>query len=253
LYGTTRGGGNNDSGTVFKITPGGSLASLYFFCAQAGCADGLNPWGLMQSASGDLYGTTYLGGEGGLGTIFKITASGELTTVHSFCKERGKCPDGANPLAGLVVGSDGNLWGSTAAGGPSGQGTIFKISPDGMLSTVYGAAATTLVQDTDGDFFGTTGAGGSYGYGTVFRLSAGLPPFVKILRAYGHPGETVKILGTALNSATSVTFGATAAVFQVASSSEITATIPAGASGGKVEVVTPGGILSSSLPFLVLP
>jgi len=255
LYGTTIGGGNNDAGTVFKITPGGTLTTLYAFCAQSGCPDGMNPSALVLSPGGDLYGTTYLGGTGGLGTVFKITPSGTFTTVHSFCAEGGNCPDGANPVTALFVASDGNLCGSTAAGGPTGQGTIFEITPGGKLSTLYGAGVTTVMQHTNGDFYGTTSAGGTSGFGTVFSLSAGLPAFVETIPAAGRLGAAVRILGTDLMGATSVTFNGAAAVFDVVSSTEITTTVPAGASSGKVQVAMPGVVatLSTNVSFGVLP
>jgi uncharacterized repeat protein (TIGR03803 family) len=252
LYGTTLGGGNSDAGTVFRIAPTGDLTTLYAFCAQSGCPDGLNPSALVQGPDGGLYGTTYLGGASGLGTVFKITLGGTFRTIHSFCAG-GKCPDGANPATGLFVASDGNLYGSTAAGGPTGVGTIFEITPGGTLTRLYGAGVTTLMQDTNGDFYGTTSAGGTFGFGTVFSLAAGLPAFVKTIPTGGRVGAAVTILGTDLTGSTSVTFNGAPAVFNVVSNSEITTAVPAGASSGTVQVVTPGGTLSGNLPFGVLP
>jgi uncharacterized repeat protein (TIGR03803 family) len=100
LYGTTVGGGAYGNGTVFRITPSGTLTTLYSFCAQSGCTDGANPVaGLVQATNGDFYGTTIGGGannnsctyntEGGCGTVFKITPSGTLTTLYSFCSKAG--------------------------------------------------------------------------------------------------------------------------------------------------------------------
>ena len=110
-----------------------------------------------------------------------------------------------------------------------------------------------LVQDTNGDFYGTTFNGGANNSGTVFRLSVGLGPFVKPRPPFGKVGAAVKILGTNLTGATSVGFNGTAAVFEVVSSSEITTTVPAGASSGEVQVVTPSGTLSSNASFRVVP
>ncbi len=93
LYGTTFGGGADGYGTVFKITPSGTLTTLYSFCSQSGCPDGDEPAaGLIQATNGDLYGTTNEGGAncvsaGGCGTVFKITPSGTLTTLYSFCSQ----------------------------------------------------------------------------------------------------------------------------------------------------------------------
>jgi uncharacterized repeat protein (TIGR03803 family) len=110
-----------------------------------------------------------------------------------------------------------------------------------------------LVQDTDGTFYGTTGYGGVDNDGTVFSLSVGLGPFVETQTTSGKVGAVVKILGTDLTGATSVSFNGTAAPFTVVAPSLITATVPAGATSGKVEVVTPSGTLSSDVPFRVLP
>ena len=100
LYGTTYGGGTNNGGTIFKITPHGTLMSLYSFCSQSGCPDGAEPEAvLVQAANGDLYGTTVVGGANLRGTIFKITPSGTLTTLYSFCSQT-NCTDGANPTLG---------------------------------------------------------------------------------------------------------------------------------------------------------
>src|SRR5271154_11113 len=98
LYGTTFGLGANGGGTVFKISLGGELTTLYNFCAQSGCTDGSAPAApLIQSTNGDLYGTTLFGGADNNGTVFKITPSGTLTTLHIF-----DGTDGSAPEAGLV-------------------------------------------------------------------------------------------------------------------------------------------------------
>ena len=249
--------------SVFKITPSGTLTTLYRFCSQTHCADGYGPQGLVQDTDGDFYGTTNQGGANhDSGTVFKITLGGTLTTLYSFCSQS-PCTDGKYPEA-LVQATDGNLYGTTGGGGANSGGTVFKITPSGMLTTVYrfcsqspctdgfepGAA---LVQDTNGDFYGTTVDGGTNNNGTLFRLSVGLGPFVKPRPPYGKVGAAVKILGTNLTGATSVSFNGTAAVFTVVSSSEITTTVPAGASSGKVQVVTTSGTLSSIAVFRVIP
>ncbi|MGB6472140.1 MAG: choice-of-anchor tandem repeat GloVer-containing protein, partial [Candidatus Acidiferrales bacterium] len=118
FYGTTRVGGNtNDAGTVFKLTPSGILTTLYSFCSQGGtdCTDGEYPYGgLIQGSDGNFYGTTFEGGDGyfNVGTVFKITPSGTLTTLYSFCSQA-NCTDGELPYAGLIQGSDGNFYGTT--------------------------------------------------------------------------------------------------------------------------------------------
>lgn len=256
LYGTTIFGGANGAGTVFKMTPGGALTTLYSFCGEDDCGDGQNPQvNLVQATNGDLYGTTSLGGANAMGTVFKMTPSGALTTLYSFCSQSG-CPDGSG-FAPLVQATNGDLYGTTVAGGESGYGTIFKITPGGTLTTLHSFDGTDgeypggLIQDTNGLLYGTTTAGGANNYGTVFSLSVGLGPFVKTQTASGEVGAPINILGSDLTGATSVTFNGIAAAFTVVSRYLITTTVPAGASTGEVEVVTPSRTLSSNVPFRV--
>jgi uncharacterized repeat protein (TIGR03803 family) len=406
LYGTTESGGANGEGTVFKVTPTGTLTTLYSFCAKTNCTDGSLPFGgLVLGTDGNFYGTTSLGGSvagdcatGGCGTLFKITPAGKLTTLHSFDSTDGETPygplvqatngnfygttqsgnvysvtsggtfttvlaagaggfaliqatngifygaggsvysvtsagtlttlftfdgaDGSYPVGPLVQASNGNFYGTTTQGGAhdlcngeifQGCGTVFEITPAGKLTvvdsfdasdgcypngsmiqatngilygtTVYGDSAggcygtpgtifsitsgvtlTTvhnfdntdgenpsggLFQATNGTFYGTAFQGGANGAGTIFSLSLGLGPFVETLPTAGKVGAAVKILGTNLTGATSVNFDGKAATFTVVSSSEITTTVPAGATTGEVEVVTPSGTLSSNVSFRV--
>ena len=192
LYGTTYGGGANPRvGTVFKITPSGTLTTLYSFCAQTNCTDGQQPYaGLVRGSDGNFYGTTLEGGantgcslgSGTCGTVFKITPGGALTTLHSFCSQAG-CADGGNPYARLVQASDGNFYGTTFERGANGYGTVFKITPSGTLTTLYSFCSQTncadgqypyagLVQANDGNFYGSTSEGGGPGQdGTVFKIT----------------------------------------------------------------------------------
>jgi len=173
LYGTTVGGGvNQRGGTVFQITPvSGTLATLYSFCSQTGCADGKLPYApLIQAPNGDFYGTTYRGGANNLGTVFKIDATGERTTVYNFCPQSG-CSDGAYP-EGTLVQYGGDFYGTTSGGGANSvSGTVFKITPNGTLTRLYSFCSQTgcidgtqpgagLVQGVDGNFYGTTPTGG---------------------------------------------------------------------------------------------
>lgn len=268
FYGPIQYGGVYGAGTVSKITPTGNLSTLYNFCSQTNCTDGsILLGGLTQAPNGNFYGTTWSGGASSYGTVFTITQSGALTTLHSF-----DYTDGDGPYAALVQATDGDFYGTTYEGGsntnsacPSGCGTIFKITPAGVLTTLYnfcsqgGTSCTDgsipfagLVQDTNGKLYGTTSQGGAFGPGTVFSLSVGLAPFVKTQPTSGKLGAAVKILGTNLTGATGVTFNGAAATFTVVSSSEITTTVPAGATTGKVKVVAPHGTLSSNVNFRVL-
>ena len=195
FYGTTVFGGNSSScnshfgcGTIFKITPSGTLTTLYSFCSAPNCADGSSPSAaLVQATDGNFYGTTNYSGSGdycnyGCGTVFKITPGGNLTTLHNF-----DGTDGGYPVAPLVQGSDGNLYGTTSRFGANGAGTVFKMAPNGTLTTLYNLCAqggsnctdgsypsAGLVQASDGNFYGTTISGGTNDNGiggTVFKIT----------------------------------------------------------------------------------
>lgn len=145
LYGTTQEGGAYGGGTVFKLTPSGEQTVLYSFCSQAYCTDGAGPVaGLIADAQGNLYGTTSGGGGNCFsssacqGTVFKLDPSGAETVLYRFCAQS-NCADGSNPLAGLIMDAQGNLYGTTANGGNMnancayggsnfGCGTVFKLT-----------------------------------------------------------------------------------------------------------------------------
>lgn len=411
FYGTTSAGGASNQGTVFRITPGGVLTTLYSFCKDANCADGASPYaGLVLAANGNFYGTTSAGGNSGCyldlgcGTLFEITSRGKLTTLYRFCSQT-NCADGANPWGGLIQATDGNFYGTTfdgstvfeispqgmlktladveeseaglvegtdasffgvAAGGynccgavfkvtargaltilhsfsgpdgdtpvgplvqatnagfygttqfgadltcnpPRGCGTVFSITPSGELRTLHsfgdsdGAEPTAgLIQATDGNLYGTTLAGGNLGCsddfgcgtifqinakgtlrtlhafgsgdgayplggllqatsglfygttwesGTVFSLDMGLGPFVTFVRAAGKIGETGGILGQGFVGTSSVLLDGIPANFKVISDTFIKATVPFGATTGYVTVTTPSGMLTSNVPFHVI-
>jgi len=180
LYGTTSGGGNtngcyNGCGTVFKITPQGAFTLLHSFDSTDGAfpADSL-----VQATNGNFYGTAEGGGTRGGGTVFEITSNGILTTLHNF----ESYPTPADPFAGLVQATDGNFYGTTWKGGPRGDGTAFKITTGGKLTTLHSFCShgcsdgafpvAGLVQGTDGNFYGTASQGGIvYGDGAVFEIS----------------------------------------------------------------------------------
>jgi uncharacterized repeat protein (TIGR03803 family) len=271
IYGTTAFGGLAiaNAGTVFKITPAGKFTTLYRFCSENGCFDGAYPYGgLVQASDGNFYGTTYIGGSTNDGTIFKITAAGKLTNLHSF-----DLTDGALPAGSLTQGTDGSLYGTTSNGGTGncsssfgpGCGTVFKLTPHGTLIPLHsfdmsdGAGPLgAVLQATDGVFYGTTSGGGEfpcsrYGCGTVFSVDTGLGPFVAFVRNYGKVGQTGGILGQGFTGTTSVSLNGTPASFTVVSDTFIKATVPLGATTGFVKVVTPSGTLTSNVPFRVLP
>jgi uncharacterized repeat protein (TIGR03803 family) len=263
FYGTTYEGGANGYGTVFKITPGGRLTTLHSFDST----DGVGPIsGLIQAADGNFYGTTEHGGIGGVngyGTVFKVTPSGRLTTVHRF-----DLSDGAYPTGGLIQATDGNLYGTTseAYAAHDGYGTVFIINPEGVLTTLHTFDLSDgawplggLLQDTNGKLYGTTSGGGELtcdapdGCGTIFSLDMGLGPFVAFVRAAGKVGQTGGILGQGFTGTTSVSLNGIPASFTVVSDTFLKATVPAGATTGYVTITTPTGTLTSNVPFHVIP
>jgi uncharacterized repeat protein (TIGR03803 family) len=283
LYGTTIGGGANDGGTVFKITPKGGLTTLYNFCSQPNCTDGSDPFaGLIQGTDGNFYGTTAYGGSTSCGTgincgtVFKITPTGTLTTLYSFCAQAG-CADGYFPYAGLIQGTDGNFYGTTNLGGSDlidctsqvgGCGTVFQITSGGALTRLHSFSNTDgalprggLLQASNGTFYGTTSYGGGLtcpdggqsGCGTVFSVDMGLGPFVAFVHAMGKVGQTGDILGQGFTGTTSVSLNGIPASFTVVSDTYIRATVPAGATTGYVTVTTPSSTLTSNVPFHVIP
>lgn len=200
IYGTTEGGGGGGSnnycafsvygcGTVFKITPGDTLSTLYAFCSAPPCTSGANPdGGVTLGIDGNFYGTTQGGGafnsscNFGCGTVFKIAANGTLTTLYSFCTggDGGDgCVDGSSPYGGLVQATNGSFYGTTYSGGDNNGGSVFKITVDGALTTydlctggnctVGSGPAGSLIQASDGNLYGTTAGNGTGG--TVYRMT----------------------------------------------------------------------------------
>jgi uncharacterized repeat protein (TIGR03803 family) len=181
FYGTNRSGGANAAGTVFEITPSGTLTTLATFCSAANCADGRTPLaGLVQSVDGSFYGTTSGGGAYNNGTVFAVSQTG-FDTVYSF-----QTSDASQPLGALLQASDGNFYGTTQSGGTHNDGTVFRITPDGVFTRLHSFCSQTncidgsepksgLIQAVDGNLYGTTSGGGSGGAGTVYRISGVSP------------------------------------------------------------------------------
>jgi uncharacterized repeat protein (TIGR03803 family) len=165
-------------GTIFKATPQGDVTTLHKFDWNDG---GYPAAGLVEAAGGNFYGTTGSGGVHGAGTVLGMTPGGKMTSLYSFCAQT-NCADGDDPQAVLVVGNDGDLYGTTALGGTGDRGTIFKITPGGALTTLYSFCGKTnctdgegpfapLVLGTDGNFYGVTNYGGAYNSGTIFKIT----------------------------------------------------------------------------------
>jgi uncharacterized repeat protein (TIGR03803 family) len=201
FYGVASGGGSSGTdfcqpyagvfgcGTIFKLTPSGHFTLLYSFCGGYGCGllptDGADPRGrLALGPDGNLYGTTQQGGvyQGyyNSGTIFRISLSGGgYQIMHIFSGGSGT-GDGAGPVAGLTLASDGNFYGTTQVGGVNNAGTVFKMNLAGTVTILRSFSNTdnngaeplgALIQASDGNLYGTCYTGGSVGGGTVFRIS----------------------------------------------------------------------------------
>ena len=168
LYGTA---GTDTYGMVYRLTTSGTFTMLAAFDG----VNGSSPRGSMvEGTDGAFYGTTAFGGANNDGTVFRVTTNGELKALVSF-----NAYNGAHPLGGLISGSDGALYGTTLAnGGGYSQGTVFRVTTNGLLTTLTtfnstngGSLRTRLVQGQDGALYGMTASGGSADLGTVFRVT----------------------------------------------------------------------------------
>ena len=252
FYGTTEYGGNYPNGglgTIFRVGSDGSFSNLVSFNSVNGA---LPEAGLCKGNDGSFYGTTSGGGtngNGGDGTIFKITTNGVFTTLYEF---GAASDDGIGPDAALIQGSDGDLYGTTkwSVNNNTPWGTVFKITTNGVLTTLYsfsptgpgigpfganadGAfAQTKLVQGSNGDLYGETSYGGTYGYGTIFRIT--IPPaFQSITQTNGMfnftwsimPGQKYQLQSnTNLNSTNWVNLGSSTTASNAAVSASDTMT-----------------------------
>ena len=188
FYGTTESGGASNNGTLFEVTPTGGFTNLISFTGTNGIYLGdYSTAGLVLGTNGNLYGTTQYGGtndpaDGGDGTIFQLTTNGVFTSLVSFSGTNGAWL-GANPMGNLVLGADGNLYGTTQYGGTNdpatgGDGTIFRITSAGAFASLCSFNTTNganpqagLVPGGNGSYYGTTFNGGSNLLGTVFKIN----------------------------------------------------------------------------------
>jgi len=190
LYGSGSRGGvntgqaaNSGNGVIFRISKTGTFQNLHTFCAGSTCTEGRFPSALVLGLDGKFYGSTrgVAANTSGTGTIFRISSSGVLETMHTFSA----IPDGGDPLAGLIQGSDCNFYGATSGGGPTATsaGTVFRITPGDVYTVLYSFSVAAgapllnghspqvgLVQASNGKLYGTTNRGGVYGWGTIYEV-----------------------------------------------------------------------------------
>ena len=233
LYSTSTDGGlnNNNEGTIFQLSPSGSMTPLWSFDGNNKTNSGIYPYsGLTLGTDGNFYGTTYEGGSSSnAGTVFKVTTSGKITTLYTFGGFN--CCVYAAPIQGF----DGNYYGTTSNGGGEVFGTVYKMTPAGKVTFIYTFPGTSglaypmaVTLGTDGNFYGTALGGGANKFGGVFKITPGGK--LTVLYSFkGTPdGETPK--GTIIQASDGTFYGTTEA---------------GGANGfGSIYKMTPAGALT---------
>jgi uncharacterized repeat protein (TIGR03803 family) len=280
FYGTTSEGGTSGFGVVFKLTPAGVLTVLHDFNAT----DGKTPdAGLVQANDGAFYGVASAGGTLGFGTIFKITSTDTFKVLYNF-----ENTHGATPEVTLFQHTNGILYGDTDSGDSHGGGVFYslnigakefaRLQPTsgkvgssvgifgqgftGTKAVSFNGVNATPLSVTNTYLTVTVPSGAKTGTVTVVRPSGNLnsvqqfkvtPTISSFSPSSGKVGTIVTISGTGLTQTTKVTFGVKAATFKFISDSKVTATVPSGATTGKITVTTAGGSATSSGTFTVTP
>jgi len=172
LYGTTYQGGTANFGVVYKVDTGGQETVLYSF---SGGADGGYPTsGVIRDSAGNLYGTAGAGGTANAGVVFKVTAAGQETVLHSFTGGF----DGRSPSGGVIRDAAGNLYGTTEYGGTGNAGTVYKLDAAAQETVLYTFSGGVdgffpqggVIRDTAGNLYGTTALGGTINSGVVYKV-----------------------------------------------------------------------------------
>jgi uncharacterized repeat protein (TIGR03803 family) len=256
FYGVTESGGVNGDGSVFRMTPSGTVTILHSFDGT----DGNQAYtGLIQASDGNFYGVTDIGGSSNAGVVFKISSSGAYTVLHNF----NGTTDGGQPW-GLMQATNGTLYGVAESGG-SGYGTIYSLTSSGTFTVLHnfvntdGATPSSpLKQNTNGILYGDTNQGGNVslcggtGCGVFYSLNIGAKPFVTLSSTAGKVGSQVGIFGQGFSKSSVVKFNGTQVTKATLSGTTfITATVPAGATDGFVTVTTGSTTLTSSQKYTV--
>ena len=251
FYGGMNAGGANGYGTLFKMTPSGTFTVLHNFTGADGT---IAAPGMVEAANGTFYGAGEGGGASNAGVVFKITSTGTYTLLHSL----NGTSDGKQPSV-LTLATDGNFYGVTVQGGSASCGTIFKLTAAGVFSVLHNFdnthgcnAAQYLTESTNGLLYGVTTKGGAHGNGIFFSFDVGLKPFVSLMTTSGKVGSKVGILGQGFSSSSVVKFnGVKATTVTRSGTTFVWATVPAGATDGKVTVTTGSTKLTSPQTFIV--
>jgi uncharacterized repeat protein (TIGR03803 family) len=252
FYSTCYAGDDSSAGSVYSVSPTGVIKVVYNFNADAAYGG----WGyapLVQDASGFLYGVEAQGGPLGGGVVFRVNPSnGRIALLHNFI-EQDQSGGGWIPAGGLVLGTDGNLYGSANAGGANNDGVLFKVTKSKVYTQLFAFDGTdgarpesTSMQHTNGIIYGVTA-------GVVYSLDVGMKPFIALLFSGGQVGTSVGILGQGFEGTKRVEFNGVAASFTVVSGTYMTAVVPSGATTGFVTVTTRTGGLKSNKKFVVQP
>ncbi len=285
FYGTARSGGTkNNGGVAFKLTAAKKLTVLYNFDGTGSTSDGVRPYSaLIQASDGNFYGVASAGGTNGAGTLYEITKAGIYATLYNFVSATGSLP-----FATLIQHTNGKFYGEATTGGAAGHGALFSfdaglgpfitIRPtSGLVGQPVDILGQSLSTATSVRFTPNVPASANV-FGDTYMTTAvpnnATTGVVKVLLPHGHltsnqkflvtpvvlsfnppsgpVGTQVVITGNSLTGATKVTFGGVkATVVSVDSYTQITATVPAKAKTGKIQVTTPGGTADSPTAFTV--
>jgi uncharacterized repeat protein (TIGR03803 family) len=271
LYGTLYACALNSGfgvGCVYKISTAGVFKEIYGFAGSTGQSPCT---GVIQAKNGNLYGATNQGAANNFGNIYKLTTAGVYTDLHDFNNTTdASCGDNVGrTTVNLLQVTDGSFYGVNGINGPSGAGSIYKLTSANVFTAflfpspppVDGEAPlSTLIQNTNGIVYGTTASGGptscSPCQGVFFSVATGDAAFVNLesTQKTGLIGASIGMFGQGFSSASVVKFGGVASTsVTLSGTTYLTAKVPAGALTGAVTVTTGSTTLTSPQTFKVKP